>query len=790
MLSKSLSLLLSVAPAAAWPWMPKTPPNAASYLTNLLQRTGMRGNGAPQWPFEISFASALEHLVPTRDRVRYVISLGGHDGKTHDPTYELFARQHYRGVVIEGNEYLRDILYDNLGAVNATGGAQISFGFAQPSTIAAQLLALGAPLEPDALKIDIDSANGLILRALLSAGFRPRVIMVEINPDLPPPIQFECEGPCATSPTMGVGRYGVSAARLAVISRELGYSLLGYELGSREGGRTEHNAWLVRSSLFAATGVAPPTAAEERRAFWAAQSTYASCGWRIRRAGNAQASCNVTARLNMARRRSTKNSAAEWTPRCIHAQHSRGGCPLKALAPYIASASPEDGSGGGGTAQNAAVHAANAWRRWAAASEALAASSRADVLQRLQMNISQDLELSSQGHERRQECARAAKCSVMYDMRCCKLHARGCKGASKFFHMVHDCLMPLLPSLSRAVQAKSERVCVLVDPPAFHHLVMAITGRRVTVLDSNILLDGTAGCRLSNPLLPWKAARADSGKDLQAYVAARRVLLTHIMSAPDSRLAIDLASAPHLRERESMVVCQRLLKSKRSFSADGLAQLNARLVHPHGILPPTASTLARATTGTDHGAWALRLLTGTEPVAVQLRAVAHARVLVAFHGAAVALGIFSGHRGAKRSLMIEITYWFDTPIQGDATIAQSRICNVCGPGQWRSNGPSILRYNSRLQFHLVLVPFREVLLANGIRHPEVTSDVSSWPQHKCEFMTPRATRSCGIKTNAPDPASFFGDANRTADRDRWLDHFAKHLYHVPLGGRRADARIQ
>ena len=62
------------------------------------------------------------------------------------------------------------------------------WGFAEPSTIGRRLQDANVPIAPDVLKLDIDSIDLPILRSVFAAGFRPKVLMAEINPDIPPPV--------------------------------------------------------------------------------------------------------------------------------------------------------------------------------------------------------------------------------------------------------------------------------------------------------------------------------------------------------------------------------------------------------------------------------------------------------------------------------------------------------------------------------------------------------------------------------------------------------------------------
>jgi hypothetical protein len=85
----------------------------------------------------------------------------------------------------------------------------------------------GVPLEPDYVSIDIDSQDLWVLRSIISSpeGYRPRVISVEFNPNLP-------LGSTITLPLdsnisyNGDILFGASAGALKLVAEEFGYSLV------------------------------------------------------------------------------------------------------------------------------------------------------------------------------------------------------------------------------------------------------------------------------------------------------------------------------------------------------------------------------------------------------------------------------------------------------------------------------------------------------------------------------------------------------------------------------------
>jgi len=194
--------------------------------------------------------------VPASALNRFAINIGANDGRERDPTYSLFSQRGYRGLVVEGDEYWRPALERHLAPWNTSGGIKMHIGRAMPSTVAGTMQDNNMPRDVDALKVDIDSVDLDVVRALLKAGFRPKVISVEINADIPPPFRWEvsysASFPDSFPHITNNGIFGASAdAVWATLSNESGYSLVSVELlGARERcPHCEHNMWFVRNDL-------------------------------------------------------------------------------------------------------------------------------------------------------------------------------------------------------------------------------------------------------------------------------------------------------------------------------------------------------------------------------------------------------------------------------------------------------------------------------------------------------------------------------------------------------------
>ena len=243
------------------------------------------------WPANVSFAQIIDAFVPPATQDRYVINLGANDGARHDPAFPLIVERAYGGILVEGDPSFKKRLFANIRPFNTSGRLKISWGFASASSIGPRLLAQGCPTSPDALKIDVDGLDAALLEGILVAGISPKAIVVEVNPDIPPPLRmsqlyhdaftFEFQRKHMR------GWLGASADALYSMLDRAGYALVAIELGTREhmvcqnnGKRArmckkkgtcthcENNMWFVRADLLRATGVEPPSWPQFVNAFW------------------------------------------------------------------------------------------------------------------------------------------------------------------------------------------------------------------------------------------------------------------------------------------------------------------------------------------------------------------------------------------------------------------------------------------------------------------------------------------------------------------------------------------
>lgn len=196
----------------------------------------------------------LQYLLTPRKGL--VINIGGGDGscdfgahvrdsvgrsflEASDPANCLMLLGGRGGIIFEGNESFKDHLLEKF---DGRSDIQLNFGRQSPSTLSALARDdfaskfTGVDEDLDLIKVDVDNCDCCFLEALLDAGFRPRMIHVEVNGVIPPPISFRPKSynPDVTDPLIEMaveyGRRGYmvhcSLSAFAELLEPFGYSLV------------------------------------------------------------------------------------------------------------------------------------------------------------------------------------------------------------------------------------------------------------------------------------------------------------------------------------------------------------------------------------------------------------------------------------------------------------------------------------------------------------------------------------------------------------------------------------
>jgi tetratricopeptide (TPR) repeat protein len=190
------------------------------------------------------------------DSGRYVVNFGCRDGKMKDPCYELY-RDSYPGLAVDAADDLPE-LFTNLPQpeVRKLIGTLIT-----PANVADLLRREGCPARPALIKIDIDSYDGPVLEAALTA-IDPDVIHIEVNSEFPPPLRFTVQYDVRYRHSWKAGFSGCSVSYVTSICRPRGYELLELDFTNPH---DRGNAILVKERYLGLWDVSPPV--DERKLF-------------------------------------------------------------------------------------------------------------------------------------------------------------------------------------------------------------------------------------------------------------------------------------------------------------------------------------------------------------------------------------------------------------------------------------------------------------------------------------------------------------------------------------------
>lgn len=153
---------------------------------------------------------------------RFAVNLGAGDGVScNDPVLPLYAAG-WGGLAVEGGR--NEALLRNLPAPSI---CKLVGTVITPDNVAGLLADNGCPERPDLLKLDIDGYDGPVLLEILRAGFRPKVIQLEVQPEIPPPLEFavlyDPAYRCVDAAGRVGGFFGASLGYVCNVGRRFGY---------------------------------------------------------------------------------------------------------------------------------------------------------------------------------------------------------------------------------------------------------------------------------------------------------------------------------------------------------------------------------------------------------------------------------------------------------------------------------------------------------------------------------------------------------------------------------------
>lgn len=173
------------------------------------------------------FATIDEALSRTGSNNGFVVDIAASDGVRQSSTRPLFQRG-WRGLAVE----MDPAKFACLASVYSEfEGARLARTRVTPNNVAALLRANEVPRHFEVLNLDIDSYDLFVLQAILDDGFRPRLISMEINEKIPPPLYFTVTFDDGHY-WQGDHFYGCSLSAASALTRPRGYILAGVEFNN------------------------------------------------------------------------------------------------------------------------------------------------------------------------------------------------------------------------------------------------------------------------------------------------------------------------------------------------------------------------------------------------------------------------------------------------------------------------------------------------------------------------------------------------------------------------------
>jgi SAM-dependent methyltransferase len=170
----------------------------------------------------------------------FFVEFGVQDGRECNAA-ALAIEADWHGVLIEGDP----VLAERAAAVYIDRpGVRVASRFLTRANIAETFAGLDIPREFDLLSIDVDGNDYWLWEAL--RAYRPRVVVMEMNPHYSPPSRWVMAYNEAHQWHVD-DYYGASLGGLHSLARSLGYTLLGTD-------RRPVNAFFVRDDLLEGTG--------------------------------------------------------------------------------------------------------------------------------------------------------------------------------------------------------------------------------------------------------------------------------------------------------------------------------------------------------------------------------------------------------------------------------------------------------------------------------------------------------------------------------------------------------
>jgi len=159
----------------------------------------------------------FESIEPTR---RFAVEFGCSDGVTGSNVRNLIVNHGWSGLLMDGDA---DAVRKARAAYADYPAATVAEEWIYPGNVELLFEKYGVPADLDLLVIDIDSNDYYVWRVI--RDYRPKVVIIEFNPNFPPPQKVVVEFH-PMNYWEGSDYYGASIQSLYELGRKLGYELV------------------------------------------------------------------------------------------------------------------------------------------------------------------------------------------------------------------------------------------------------------------------------------------------------------------------------------------------------------------------------------------------------------------------------------------------------------------------------------------------------------------------------------------------------------------------------------
>jgi hypothetical protein len=140
---------------------------------------------------DTSYAGEFQFLDQLLNKLKidsgYIVDIAAGDGCNQSSTLGFFKRGNWSGLAVE----MDPLKFSKLSFLFADfPNVRLARNRVTPITVSSLLAGNEVPKDFELLNLDIDSYDLHVVDKLMEAGYRPKIISMEVNEKIPPPIYF------------------------------------------------------------------------------------------------------------------------------------------------------------------------------------------------------------------------------------------------------------------------------------------------------------------------------------------------------------------------------------------------------------------------------------------------------------------------------------------------------------------------------------------------------------------------------------------------------------------------